>query len=68
MANRQWGCYFKDKNNKYQFKLYNKQKRLILAGEVYDTKDRVVSVIESIKRFAKLAEVIEQSQESEVVE
>lgn len=59
---------FKDKNNKYQFKLYNKQKRLILAGEVYDTKDRVVSVIESIKRFAKLAEVIEQSQESEVVE
>lgn len=50
---------FKDKNDKYQFKLYNKQKRLVLAGEVYDTKDRVVSVIESIKRFAKLAEVVE---------
>lgn len=49
---------FKDKNAKYQFKLYNKQKRLVLAGEVYDTKDRVVSVIESIKRFAKLAEVV----------
>ncbi len=46
---------FKDKNDKYQFKLYNKQKRLVLAGEVYDSKDRVVSAIESIKRFAKLA-------------
>ena len=59
---------FKDKNDKYQFKLYNKQKRLILAGEVYDSKDRVISVIESIKRFAKLAEVVEQPQESEVTE
>lgn len=48
---------FKDKNDRYQFKLYNKQKRLVLAGEVYDSKDRVISVIESIKRFAKLAEV-----------
>lgn len=55
---------FKDKNDKYQFKLYNKQKRLVLAGEVYDTKDRVISVIESIKRFAKLAEVVENSPET----
>ena len=53
---------FKDKNNKYQFKLYNKQKRLVLAGEVYDSKDRVYSVIESIKRFAKLAEVVEEKE------
>lgn len=55
---------FKDKNDKYQFKLYNKQKRLVLAGEVYDTKDRVISVIESIKRFAKLAEVVSNSPEA----
>lgn len=54
---------FKDKNDKFQFKLYNKQKRLVLAGEVYDTKDRVISVIESIKRFAKLAEVVEETNE-----
>lgn len=57
---------FKDKNDKYQFKLYNKQKRMILAGEVYDTKDRVVSAIESIKRFAKLAEVVDV--ESPIIE
>lgn len=50
---------FKDKNGMFQFKLYNKQKRLVLAGEVYDAKERVVSAIESIKRFAKLAEVVD---------
>lgn len=55
---------FKDKNAKFQFKLYNKQKRLALAGEVYDTKDRVVSVIESIKRFAKYAEVVQVTVET----
>lgn len=55
---------FKDKNDKYQFKLYNKQKRLVLAGEVYDSKDRVVSAIESIKRFAKLA-IIDSSEVTE---
>ncbi len=49
----------KDKNTKYQFKLYNKQNRLIITGEVYDTKARVLSAIESIKRFAKLALIIE---------
>ena len=30
--------------------------------EVYDSKDRVYSVIESIKRFAKLAEVVEEKE------
>lgn len=55
---------FKDKNDKYQFKLYNKQKRLVLSGEVYDSKDRVVSAIESIKRFAKLA-IIDSSEVTE---
>ena len=54
---------FEDKNGKFQFKLYNKQKRLVLAGEVYDAKARVISAIESIKRFAKLAEVVEEEQE-----
>ncbi len=50
---------FKDKNGCYQFKLYNKQKRLVLAGEVYDSKDQVVSVIESVKRFARYAEFVD---------
>jgi len=50
---------FKDKNSKFQYKLYNKQKRLVLAGEVYDNKANAVSAITSIKRFAKLAEIVE---------
>ncbi|MGN1295514.1 MAG: YegP family protein [Bacilli bacterium] len=48
---------YKDKNEKYQFKLYNKQHRLVLAGEVYDSKERVISVINSIKRFAEKAQI-----------
>jgi uncharacterized protein YegP (UPF0339 family) len=51
---------YKDKNDKFQFKLYNKQNRLVIAGEVYDDKSRVISVIEAIKRLAKLAEVEDQ--------
>lgn len=49
---------YKDKNNKFQFKLYNKQNRLVLAGEVYDDKARVISVIEAIKRLARQAKVV----------
>lgn len=51
---------FKDKNDKFQFKLYNKQNRLVLAGEVYDSKQAVVSVVEAIKRLAKLATLVEE--------
>ena len=50
---------YKDKNAKYQFKLYNKQSRLVLAGEVYAEKHRAVSVIESIKKHAKYAVVVD---------
>ncbi len=50
---------YKDKNSKYQFKLYNTQSRLVLAGEVYDSKQAVISVVETIKRLAKLATLVE---------
>ena len=50
---------FKDKNDKFQYKLYNKQHRLVMTGEAYDDKQRVISVIESIKRFAKLAPIVD---------
>ena len=56
---------FKDKNEQYQFKLYNKQHRLVLAGEVYNSKDRVISVINSIKRFAEKAQFVENQPVSE---
>ena len=51
----------KDKNSLYQFKLYNKQNRLVLAGEVYEERSRVISVIEAIKRLAKLAKVVDST-------
>lgn len=51
---------YKDKNAKFQFKLYNKQNRLVLAGEVYADKNRAISVIESIKKHAKYAVVVDQ--------
>ncbi len=50
---------FEDKNGKFQFKLYSKQKRLVMAGEVYDDKNRAMSVVESIKRFAKEGKLVE---------
>lgn len=51
---------YKDKNAKFQFKLYNKQNRLVLAGEVYADKNRAIAVIESIKKHAKYAVVVDQ--------
>ena len=51
---------YKDKNSKFQFKLYNKQNRLVLAGEVYADKSRAIAVIESIKKHAKYAVVVDQ--------
>jgi uncharacterized protein YegP (UPF0339 family)/Sec-independent protein translocase protein TatA len=50
---------YKDKNSKFQFKLYNKQNRLVLAGEVYADRSRAISVIESIKKHAKYAVVVD---------
>ena len=50
---------FRDKNYNFQFKLYNKQKRLIIAGEVYDDKQRALAVVDSIKKFAKNAKYVE---------
>ena len=48
---------FKDKNNNFQFKLYNQNNRLVVAGEVYSSKAQVIQTITSIKSFAKLAQL-----------
>lgn len=55
----------KDKNNNYQFKLYNQSKRLVVAGEVYESKQQVLSTIVSIKSFAKLAQLEDTSDKNE---
>ncbi|MGL4949519.1 MAG: DUF1508 domain-containing protein [Anaeroplasmataceae bacterium] len=47
----------KDKNKKFQFKLYSVQNRLVADGEVYSNRQACYNVIESIKRFTKLAEL-----------
>ena len=59
---------YKDKNNQFQFKLYNKQNRLVLAGVVYKERSRAVSVIESIKKLAKYAVLIDNVIETPVEE
>ena len=57
------GSFFisRDKNDLYQFKLYNKQNRLVLAGEVYKEKSRAISVIETIKKLARLASLVDNT-------
>ena len=57
------GSFFisKDKNDLYQFKLYNKQNRLVLAGEVYKERSRAISVIETIKKLARLASLTDNT-------
>lgn len=47
----------KDKNDRYQFKLYNKASRLIMTGESFQTSDSCRSNILSCYRFAKNAPI-----------
>ncbi len=46
----------KDKNNKYQFKLYSKSGRCLVVGESYDNKTNAISAANSVAAFANLAE------------
>lgn len=48
---------YKDKNDNYQFKLYTKQNKLFLVGDLFENKNRVASYIKLIKRYAKLAQL-----------
>ena len=43
----------KDKNDMYQFRLYNKSNRLVQSGIAYDTKAKCINNIESICKIAK---------------
>ena len=51
----------KDKNNLYQYKLYNKG-RLFVVGESYQTDDAVESVVTSILNFLELATISDRTQ------
>lgn len=52
----------KDKSGMFQFKLY-KNRRLVVSGELYQSKDQVKNTIASIKSFAKNAEWEEPEKE-----
>ena len=51
----------KDKNNLYQYKLYNKG-RLFVVGESYQNDDAVESVVTSILNFLELATISDRTQ------
>ena len=47
----------KDKNGKFQFKLYAKSGRCLVVGESYDSKTNAISAANSVSAFAALAKV-----------
>ena len=53
----------KDKNNRYQFKLFNKANRLVMIGEAYSTKTQAIKSVGSVRRFALDAIIKEPEKE-----
>ena len=49
----------RDKQNRYQFRLYSDNLQLLLVGETYGTRDAAFSAVESVRRFAPTAKMIE---------
>ena len=47
----------KDKNGKFQYKLYNKQNKLVVTGDLLETKAKVQTVIRHVRKFAKLSKL-----------
>ena len=53
----------KDKNDTFQFKLYNTDRRCIVIGEAYKNKNQAVSAANSLISFVNLADTIDKSEE-----
>ena len=51
---------YKDKKDRFFYKLKDSANRLLCIGEVYNTKPRCLSAIESVKRFAEKATISEE--------
>ncbi|MFA7075051.1 MAG: YegP family protein [Candidatus Izemoplasmatales bacterium] len=49
----------RDKQNRYQFNLYSSANQLILTGETYSQKSNCISAINSVRKFAPKAKIIE---------
>ena len=50
---------YRDKSGDYYFKLKSANNKLLCAGEIYKTKDGCVSAVESVKRIAESAVLVE---------
>ncbi|HMM00094.1 MAG TPA: YegP family protein [Bacilli bacterium] len=49
----------RDKQNRYQFKLYSSINQVLVVGETYSSKEAALSAVESVRRFIKDAKVID---------
>jgi uncharacterized protein YegP (UPF0339 family) len=49
----------RDKQNRYQFNLYSSTYQLILTGETYPAKANCISAINSVRKFAQKAKLVE---------
>ena len=49
----------KDKQGRYQFKLFAANKALLVTGETYPNKENCISALDSVRRFYAQAKVVE---------
>ena len=51
----------KDKFGRFYYKLRNSQKSVVCIGEAYDSLDRCIKALESVRRFAEISEIVEEA-------
>ena len=54
--------WFKDKAGKFRFRLLAANGQIIAVGEGYESKDACVNGIESVKKNAPIAKIVEAKQ------
>jgi len=56
---------YRDKSDKFYYKLKNGTNRLLCVGEIYKTKDQCLKAVESVKRMAGKAIIVDKLVEGE---
>ncbi len=51
----------RDKFGRFYFKLRNSQKSVVCIGEAYDTLDRCIKALESVRKFAEISQIVEDA-------
>ena len=49
----------RDKFGRFYYKLRNAQKSVVCIGEAYDSKESCISALESVRKFAAIADIVE---------